>query len=72
MEKGAALSINESARFLGIGRSTLYGLIRNGDLPIRKLGKRSLILKVDLEAFLQALPVAGASWVLPEAASVDN
>jgi excisionase family DNA binding protein len=58
MQTNSALSVIEAARMLGVGRSTLYGLIRQGHLPIRKLGKRTLILKTELEAFINALPSA--------------
>ena len=56
MHNNSALSIMEAARILGIGRSTLYGLIKQGQLPTRKLGKRTLILKSELETFIDALP----------------
>lgn len=50
------LSIAETTKVLGVGRSTLYALIKEGRLPVRKLGTRTLILKVDLDDFIAALP----------------
>ncbi|MBK8456420.1 MAG: helix-turn-helix domain-containing protein [Phyllobacteriaceae bacterium] len=50
------LSILEAARFLGIGRSTLYALIKEGRLPVRKLGRRTLIHRDDLGLFVDGLP----------------
>tara|TARA_R110000744_G_scaffold333820_2_gene439271 strand:+ start:293 stop:481 length:189 start_codon:yes stop_codon:yes gene_type:complete len=52
----SALSIAQTARLLGIGRSTLYCIIKDGRLPVRKLGKRTLILREDLERFIAELP----------------
>ena len=57
----AAYSVPEALAKLGIGRDKLYGLIREGRLPARKLGRRTLIVASDLEAFLQSLPRMGAA-----------
>jgi excisionase family DNA binding protein len=46
---------------VGVGRDKLYCLIREGRLPARKLGRKTLILATDLEAFLEALPKMGVS-----------
>ncbi|GLU29630.1 MULTISPECIES: helix-turn-helix domain-containing protein [Brucellaceae] len=59
MQDFSTLSIAQTARFLGIGRSTLYNLIKEGRLPVRKLGKRTLILRDDLDQFVASLPVKG-------------
>ncbi|MGV7212497.1 helix-turn-helix domain-containing protein [Bradyrhizobium sp. UFLA05-112] len=50
------LSISEAAQLLGIGRSTLYGLLSDGDLSGLKIGARTLIRRTDLEALLERLP----------------
>jgi excisionase family DNA binding protein len=41
-----------------ISRSTLYRAAAAGELPIRKLGRRSFILADDLKHFLESRPVA--------------
>jgi Helix-turn-helix domain len=46
-----ALTINEAVAESRIGRTRLYESIRTGALPCRKLGKKSIILRSDLEAF---------------------
>jgi excisionase family DNA binding protein len=46
---------------IGIGRDKLYKLIREGKLPARKLGRKTLILATDLEAFLESLPRMGTA-----------
>jgi excisionase family DNA binding protein len=56
----AAYSIPEVMARVGVGRDKLYCLIREGKLPARKLGRKTLILASDLEAFLEALPRLGA------------
>jgi excisionase family DNA binding protein len=56
MTQPSALSIIEAARTLGIGRSTIYSLISEGRLPIRKIGRRTLIFRSDIDAFIAALP----------------
>ena len=39
-----AVSPDEAARLAGIGRTTLYAALAQGDLPSIKLGTRRLIL----------------------------
>ena len=52
------LSILQAGRFLGCGRSLIYSLIGSGDLPARKLGRRTVVLRRDAEALLERLPLA--------------
>lgn len=52
-----AYSITDAAKAAGIGRTTLYSLIKTGKLPARKLGVRTVILADDLEALMRSLPV---------------
>ena len=51
-----AFSIDDLVVYMGVSRETIYKAIRDGRLIRRKLGKRSLIMKRDIEAFLAALP----------------
>jgi len=50
------LSISEASVFAGIGRTKIYEAINDGSLIARKHGKRTIILRDDLRAFLAALP----------------
>jgi hypothetical protein len=50
-----AYSVLEVIALVGIARASVYEAINRGDLRITKLGKRSLILSVDLVEFLTAL-----------------
>jgi excisionase family DNA binding protein len=58
-----AYSVDEALAKLGIGRDFFYRLIRDKRLPARKLGRRTLILASDLDAFLEALPRLGEERV---------
>ncbi len=54
------LSVSEACRVSGIGRTKIYEAISEGRLKARKLGKRTLVLRGDLQAFLDNLPVVKA------------
>jgi excisionase family DNA binding protein len=51
------LSIAEASTMAGIGRTKIYQAIGSGELKARKYGKRTIILRQDLQSFLAALPV---------------
>lgn len=50
-----SLSIEEACSVTGIGRTKLYDAINRGELIAKKFGKRTIILRDDLEAFLKSL-----------------
>ena len=51
-----AYSIDEVCAIAGVGRTYIYNAIAAGDLTARKAGRRTLILRSDLEAWLAGLP----------------
>lgn len=51
-----AFGIVEAAQAAGIGRSTVFEEINAGRLKARKAGRRTLILRDDLAAWLANLP----------------
>lgn len=51
------LTISEAATYVGIHRTTLYRLARDGKLQIRKIGGRSILLKEDLDRLLESAPI---------------
>jgi excisionase family DNA binding protein len=53
-----ALTIGEVCKACGLGRTTVYEAITAGRLKARKAGKRTLVLRDDMKAFLAALPEA--------------
>jgi excisionase family DNA binding protein len=57
----AAYSVNETLERLSIGRTTLYKLVKDGELHPVKLGKKTLFLAPDLASFLTRLAARGAA-----------
>ncbi len=54
-----AYTVEEAADAAAIGRTSLYRAIKDGELRARKHGRRTVILRADLENFLtKLLPVA--------------
>ncbi len=49
-----AFQINEAVSATGLGRSTIYDLIKEGKLCAVKAAGRRLILREDLEAYLRS------------------
>jgi excisionase family DNA binding protein len=49
-------SISDTCRLLSIGRTKLYELIGSGEIPVRKLGKKSLVAASDLNRWANRLP----------------
>ncbi len=41
--KALAVSINEAAKALGLGRTSIYAMIADGRLEAFKLGRRTLV-----------------------------
>lgn len=53
MSEKIAYTINEAAAASGLGRTTLYKLIKHGDLMPVKIGARTLLLRADVVKLLQ-------------------
>lgn len=51
-------SINEIPALTGLGRTKIYEYMNSGKLKSRKIGKRRIILREDLENFLKNLEEA--------------
>lgn len=47
----------DAARVLGISRAKPYQLMDEGEIVGRKLGRRTLILRSELERYIASLPV---------------
>lgn len=50
-----ALSIKDTAKALSIGRTSIYGLIKEGRLETLKLGRRTLIKTESIRRLMQSL-----------------
>lgn len=48
-----AISVREAGETIGVGRNTIYALMKSGELPHVKIGKHTAIRLRDLEAFLE-------------------
>ena len=51
-------SLAEAAKTLGIGRSTLFGILASGEIKALKLGNRTLITGTELARYVESLPQA--------------
>jgi excisionase family DNA binding protein len=51
-----ALSIAQACAVTGLGKTKLYELIASRTLKARRLGRRRLVLRRDLQEFLESLP----------------
>ena len=51
-----AYSIDDFCALSGLGRSYVYEAIARGDLEARKAGRRTLILRMDGQRYLESLP----------------
>lgn len=45
--------VTDAAATIGVGRSTLYRLIEEGEIEIVKIGRRTLIAQDELERFVR-------------------
>jgi excisionase family DNA binding protein len=52
----AVLDMKEAASSLGTTRDSLYDLVGRGGIPCRRIGRKFIFPKADLDAWLQQLP----------------
>lgn len=52
MVEPLAVPIPEAARLLGCGRSKLYQYVKAGDIPLLKLGRKSVVPMAALRSFV--------------------
>ena len=58
---GDLLTIRQALTILPVGRSTLYQLAADGEIQSFRVGKRILIRRKDLDAFIEKSRDGGAS-----------
>jgi len=56
VDYGPLLDRHEAAQFLAVSDSTVYRLIRRGELPAYRVGHQIRLTQVDLENYLRQLP----------------
>lgn len=49
-----AISISEAAKALGVGRTSVYILIKEGRLEVFKLGRRTLVKAASIRRLVEA------------------
>ena len=55
MAKDELLTVEEAADWLAISKPTLWRMIRRGEIPVVKIGKRTIRIKLsDIEDYIQA------------------
>jgi excisionase family DNA binding protein len=52
VEQPLLVSVENAARMLGIGRSSMWKLISRGEIGTRRIGRRTLIRRQALENFV--------------------
>jgi len=55
-----ALTVKEFLTWARISRTTFYNQVNAGKIPLKKVGKRSLVLRSDAEIWLNSLPEVAA------------
>lgn len=55
VEQRLLLGVEAAATLLGIGRTKMYELIQRGEIPVVRIGRRTLVHRDDLETFAHAL-----------------
>jgi excisionase family DNA binding protein len=53
-----ALSVKEVCKLLRLGRTSFYQQVKLGKMPVRKCGRRTIVLLSELKQALKALPRA--------------
>jgi hypothetical protein len=52
-----ALSVDEFCAWASIGRSKFYGEVNEGRIRLRKIGRKSVVLLIGAQTWLDSLPV---------------
>ncbi len=52
-EEKLTLTVEETAKLLGIGRNLCYDRVKTGEIPVIKIGRRLLVPRKALEKLLE-------------------
>jgi excisionase family DNA binding protein len=52
----AVLNPREAAKYIGVGRTKFFELLKDGQIPMKKSGKNTLVKISDLDAWIEGLP----------------
>jgi len=56
LEDRLYLRVKEAMKVIGLGHTALYNEIKEGRLPVKKVGQKTLIAVKDIHAWFEALP----------------
>jgi excisionase family DNA binding protein len=56
-----ALSVKEACKYISVGRTSFYKLVKSGQIPARKCGGSTVVLVDELDQVLESLPRAGGA-----------
>lgn len=62
MANGLLLGIPSTQRRLDVGRTTVYRLLREGELQSVKIGRRTLITSASIDAYVRRLESSASTW----------
>lgn len=57
----ALLSIHDACLYIGLGRTKVYDLIAEGRISAHKVGRKTLVPREALDAFVASLSVASVA-----------
>ena len=55
-------TIGQCCRLAAIGRTKFYELVARGEIPVRKVGKKTLVAAADLKGWVDRLPASEANF----------
>jgi excisionase family DNA binding protein len=53
-------TVSQCCRLVAIGRTTFYELVASGEIPVRKVGNKTLVAAADLKLWAERLPAIKA------------
>lgn len=53
-----AYRVSQAAKLIAVSERTVWRLVASGELPSRRLGHSTVIVREDLEAYVRGLPPA--------------
>lgn len=56
MHEIVSVDIRTATQITGVGRTSIYAAIKRGELPIRKVGRRTVILATDVKRWIESRP----------------
>ncbi|MFN0191845.1 MAG: excisionase family DNA-binding protein [Aestuariivirga sp.] len=59
--KPVGMSFEQARHYTGLGRSTLYKLAKQGRIEIRKVGRRSLLIRTQLDELVTGRGLSDAA-----------